>query len=143
MTKDSEKWLNLFLAVEDIEKIKKSFNNLTTEMLHQKIINLHNELNKKVEKNKNQALEITKLIEQKKDLQTIANVSQIKLHTIEEQIKKAYLDRDFAIAFNQKLKDENRILKDKNSYQVHRIENLEAQLDSKDTIVSYLEGKLK
>lgn len=108
-----------------------------------KIENLHIALNKKVEKNKNQALEITKLLEQKKDLQTIANVSQIKLHTIEEQIKKAYLDRDFAIAFNQKLKDENRMLKDKNSYQVHRIENLEAQLDSKDTIISYLESKLK
>lgn len=108
-----------------------------------KIENLHIALKKKVDKNKNQALEITNLLEQKKDLETIANVSQIKLHTIEEQIKKAYLDRDFAIAFNQKLKDENRILKDKNSYQVHRIENLEAQLDSKDTIISYLESKLK
>lgn len=115
MTKDSEKWLNLFLAVEDIEKIKKSFNNLTTKMLHQKIINLHNELNKKVEKNKNQALEITKLLEQKKDLQ-------------------------------DKLNQANRVVKlgiDNSANLVNFLDKKDEIIKEKDTIISYLESKLK
>ena len=40
-----------------------------------KIENLHSALKKKVEKNKNQALEITKLLEQKKDLQEALSIN--------------------------------------------------------------------
>lgn len=40
-----------------------------------KIENLHIALKKKVERNKNQALEITKLLEQKKDLQEALNIN--------------------------------------------------------------------
>lgn len=139
MTKDSEKWLNLFLAVEDIEKIKKSFNNLTTEMLHQKIINLHNELNKKVEKNKNQALEITKLLEQKKDLQDKLNQANrvVKL-TIDNSSKLAnFLDEK-----NEIIKEKENKLNQLNSMSNY-VDDFHYRLKEKDIIISYLRSELK
>ena len=69
-----------------------------------KIENLHIALNKKVEKNKNQALEITKLLEQKKAM--------------------IY---DINIAINHLLE----------------MKELKEKLKEKNTIISYLESKLK
>ena len=69
-----------------------------------KIENLHIALKKKVEKNKNQALEITKLLEQKKAMKY-----------------------DINIAINHLLE----------------MKELKERLKEKDTIISYLESKLK
>lgn len=129
-----------------------------------KIENLHIALKKKVDKNKNQALEITNLLEQKKKtnelfinqshcvLDMIAMLEHQKAKSLEaikenerlynysmEQIKeiedlkqqranesKGYCD----------LKKEIDDLQEENS-------KLEEQLKEKDTIISYLESKLK
>lgn len=172
MIKDSEKWLNLFLAVEDIEKIKKSFNNLTTEILHQKIINLHNELKKKVDKNKNQALEITKLLEQKKDLQEINDTQNTYIENLENDLEN--LNKSGSINSNvlndyireletkvNKLEDKVKIDTKWIAHQKSVIDNLnrivsnigikqrleaiehKKKLREKDTIILYLESKLK
>lgn len=80
-----------------------------------KIENLHIALKKKVEKNKNQALEITKLLEQKKDLQDKLNQAN--------RVVKVGIDNSANLANFLDKKDE--IIKEK------------------DTIISYLESKLK
>lgn len=53
-----------------------------------KIENLHIALNKKVAKNKNQALEITKLLEQKKDLQEINDTQNNYIKNLENDLDK-------------------------------------------------------
>ena len=84
-----------------------------------KIENLHIALNKKVEKNKNQALEITKLLEQKKALQDKVDI--VNNNSIE--IIDTFTDN---IAEYEK-----------------QLAYLKERLKEKDTIISYLESKLK
>ena len=126
MTQNEKAWLNLFLAVEDLEKIKKSFNNLTTEMLHQKIINLHNELNKKVEKNKNQKEQITILLKQKE------NYKQLQ-----------YDYESLRLQNNKKMKDVQNDFMNIIDDLGKTINLLEDRIKEKETIISYLESKLK
>ena len=80
-----------------------------------KIENLHIALKKKVDKNKNQALEITKLLEQKKDLQ-------------------------------DKLNQANRVVKigiDNSAELVNYLDKKDEIIREKETIILYLESKLK
>jgi len=96
---------DLFIKTNDkFKKLKESFEKLTVIELQKKIENLHIALNKKVEKNKNQALEINRLLEQKKAMKC-----------------------DINIAINHLLE----------------MKELKAKLKEKDTIISYLESKLK
>ena len=91
-----------------------------------KIENLHIALNKKVDKNKNQALEITKLLKDK-----------------EEYKQLQYDYESLRLQSNKKIKDVQNdfknILDDLNK----TIDLLEDRIKEKDTIISYLESKLK
>ena len=91
-----------------------------------KIENLHIALNKKREKNKNQALEITKLLKDK-----------------EEYKQLQYDYESLRLQSNKKIKDVQNdfknILDDLNK----TIDLLEDRIKEKDTIISYLESKLK
>lgn len=112
-----------------------------------KIENLHIALNKKVEKNKNQALEITKLLEQKKDLQQ---------QRINES--KDYCDLKKEIDDMQEINDtQNKYIKElenrlnqlnssgatTNDTMNNYVDDLHIRLKEKDIIISYLESKLK
>lgn len=110
MTKD-DYIASLENRLEFLEGCKKE----TVQPLLKKIENLHMALKKKVEKNKNQALEITKLLEQKKDLQDKLNQAN--------RVVKVGIDNSANLANFLDKKDE--IIKEK------------------DTIISYLESKLK
>lgn len=111
-----------------------------------KIHNLHIALNKKVEKNKNQALEINKLLEQKKDLQQqIINESK-GYCDLKKEIDDLQEINDSHVEYIKEL--ENRLnqlslsganTNDTNNY----IDDLRNRLKEKDTIISYLESKLK
>lgn len=91
-----------------------------------KIENLHIALNKKVEKNKNQALEITKLLEQKKDSQEI-NDSHIEyIKELENRLNQLSLSGA-----------------NTNDTKSNYIDDLRNRLKEKDIIISYLESKLK
>lgn len=91
-----------------------------------KIENLHIALKKKVDKNKNQALEITKLLKDK-----------------EEYKQLQYDYESLRLQSNKKIKDVQNdfknILDDLNK----TIDLLEDRIKEKDTIISYLESKLK
>lgn len=91
-----------------------------------KIENLHIALNKKVDKNKNQALEITKLLKDK-----------------EEYKQLQYDYESLRLQSNKKIKDVQNdfknILDDLNK----TIDLLEDRIKEKGTIISYLESKLK
>ena len=91
-----------------------------------KIENLHIAINKKREKNKNQALEITKLLKDK-----------------EEYKQLQYDYESLRLQSNKKIKDVQNdfknILDDLNK----TIDLLEDRIKEKDTIISYLESKLK
>lgn len=116
-----------------------------------KIENLHIALKKKVAKNKNQALEITKLLEQKKDLQeensnlekTIDNInltiSNIVGYPIDERCEKT----SYLKAIEKKFENTNNELARICELNKYLKEAYEIQLQEKDTIISYLESKLK
>lgn len=104
-----------------------------------KIANLHIALNKKVEKNKNQALEITKLLEQKKDLQDKLNQANrvVKL-TIDNSSKLAnFLDEK-----NEIIKEKENKLNQLNSMSNY-VDDFHYRLKEKDIIISYLRSELK
>jgi len=137
-----------------------------------KIENLHIALNKKVEKIKNQALEINKLLEQKKDLQEINDTQNIYIKNLENDLDnlnksvftnsnilndyireletkvnkleaKSKIDTKW-IAHQKTIEENlNRIVSEIGTKQ--RLEAIEhkKQLKEKDTIISYLEGRLK
>ena len=90
-----------------------------------KIENLHIALNKKVEKNKNQALEITKLLEQKKDLQEINDSHGEYIKELENRLDELSLS--------------GANTNDTNNY----IDDLRNRLKEKDIIISYLRSELK
>jgi len=90
-----------------------------------KIENLHIALNKKREKNKNQALEITKLLEQKKDLKEINDTQNIYIKNLENRLNQLSLS--------------GANTNDTNNY----IDELRNRLKEKDIIISYFESKLK
>ena len=90
-----------------------------------KIENLHIALNKKVEKNKNQALEITKLLEQKKDLQEINDSHVEYIKELENRLNQLSLS--------------GANTNDTNNY----IDDLRNRLKEKDIIISYLRSELK
>lgn len=115
-----------------------------------KIENLHIALKKKVDKNKNQALEITKLLEQKKDLQEIND-------TQNEYIRQIESDITFKVEESKQLQKENSFVKSEHNKIIEKLNesrkettileniryNLEKKVKEKDTIISYLESKLK
>ena len=91
-----------------------------------KIENLHIALNKKREKNKNQALEITKLLKDKEEYKQLQyDYESLRLQS-NNKIK------DFQNDFKNILDDLNKT-----------IDLLEDRIKEKDTIISYLESKLK
>lgn len=90
-----------------------------------KIENLHIALKKKIEKNKNQALEITKLLEQKKDLQEINDSHVEYIKELENRLDQL------------SLRGAN--TNDTNNY----IDDLRNRLKEKDIIISYLRSELK
>lgn len=90
-----------------------------------KISNLRIALNKKVEENKNQALEITKLLEQKKDLQEINDSHVEYIKELENRLNQLSLS--------------GANTNDTNNY----IDDLCNRLKEKDTIISYLRSELK
>lgn len=91
-----------------------------------KIENLHIALKKKVDKNKNQALEITKLLKDKEEYKQLQyDYESLRLQS-NKKIK--YVQNDF-----------KNILDDLNK----TIDLLEDRIKEKDTIISYLESKLK
>lgn len=90
-----------------------------------KIENLRIALNKKVEKNKNQALEITKLLEQKKDLEEINRSHVEYIKEVENRLNQLSLS--------------GANTNDTNNY----IDDLRNRLKEKDIIISYLRGELK
>lgn len=90
-----------------------------------KISNLRIALNKKVEKNKNQALEITKLLEQKKDLQEINDSHVEYIKELENRLNQLSLS--------------GANTNDTNNY----IDDLRNRLKEKDIIISYLRSELK
>lgn len=67
-----------------------------------KIENLHIALKKKVEKNKNQALEITKLLEQKKDLQEINDTQNGYIKNLEANLR---IKVDYISLIDTKIKE--------------------------------------
>lgn len=137
-----------------------------------KIENLHIALKKKVEKNKNQALEITNLLEQKKDLQEINVTQNIYIKNLENDLynlrkssclnsnilndhireleakvnkleNKSKIDTKWIAHQKTDIDNLNRIVSEIGTKQ--RLEAIEhkKQLKEKDTIISYLESKLK
>ena len=90
-----------------------------------KIENLHIALNKKVDKNKNQALEITRLLEQKKDLQEINDSHVEYIKELENRLNQLSLS--------------GANTNDTNNY----IDDLRNMLKEKDIIISYLRSELK
>ena len=91
-----------------------------------KIENLHIALNKKREKNKNQALEITKLLKDK-----------------EEYKQLQYDYESLRLQSNKKIKDVQNYFKNILDDLNKTIDLLEDRIKEKDTIISYLESKLK
>jgi Holliday junction resolvase RusA-like endonuclease len=91
-----------------------------------KIENLHIALNKKVDKNKNQALEITKLLKDK-----------------EEYKQLQYDYESLRLQSNKKIKDVQNYFKNILDALNKTIDLLEDRIKEKDTIISYLESKLK
>lgn len=91
-----------------------------------KIENLHIALKKKVDKNKNQALEITKLLKDK-----------------EEYKQLQYDYESLRLQSNKKIKDVQNDFKNILDYLNKTIDLLEDRIKEKDTIISYLESKLK
>ena len=91
-----------------------------------KIENLHIAINKKREKNKNQALEITKLLKDK-----------------EEYKQLQYDYESLRLQSNKKIKDVQNDFKNILDYLNKTIDLLEDRIKEKDTIISYLESKLK
>jgi len=89
------------------------------------IHNLHIALNKKVERNKNQALEISNLLEQKKDLQEINDSHVEYIKELENRLDQL------------SLRGAN--TNDTNNY----IDDLRYRLKEKDIIISYLRSELK
>lgn len=126
MMQDEKGWFNLFLETEDLEKIRKSFENKTVIELQKKIENLHIALNKKRDKNKNQKEQITILLKQKE------NYKQLQ-----------YDYESLRLQSNKKIKDVQNdfmnIVDDLNK----TIDLLEDRIKEKETIISYLESKLK
>lgn len=137
-----------------------------------KIENLHIALNKKVDKNKNQALEITKLLEQKKDLKEINDTQNIYIKNLENDFynlkKSSCLNSNILNDYIRELEAKVNKLENKSkidtkwiAHQKTDIDNLnrivseigtkqrleaiehKKQLKEKDTIISYLESKLK
>ena len=97
--------------------------NLETAL--KKIENLHIALKKKRDKNKNQALEISKLLEQKKDLQEINDSHVEYIKELENRLDQL------------SLRGAN--TNDTNNY----IDDLRKKLKEKDIIISYLRSELK
>jgi hypothetical protein len=128
-----------------------------------KIENLHIALNKKVDKNKNQALEITKLLEQKKDLKEINDTQNIYIKNLENYLEDYKKCKKIIKKYNfidERSECVSKILQckydyiafsisrsndtmDKKNNQWNIIKELEQQLKEKDTIIPYLESKLK
>lgn len=91
-----------------------------------KIENLHIALKKKVAKNKNQALEITKLLGQKKDLQEINDSHVDYIKELENRLDQL------------SLRGANT-----NDTKSNYIDDLRNRLKEKDIIISYLRSELK
>lgn len=109
------------------------------EYLKKKIENLHIALNKKVEKNKNQKEEITRLF--KLNQQCKSGITRLVGYPIDDRMPlKDYIDS--IIKNIEELKQKSTV--NNLDMQIHLLEIMEFknQLKEKDTIIKYLEDKL-
>lgn len=126
---------------DKFKKLKKSFENLTVIELQKKIENLHIALEKKIEKNKNQALGITRLLEQKEDLKKVIDLNNRYIKELQSNLS----------IFADSSKESEKMFVSQINFmtEAHKLhtdtikEECQSKLKEKNTIISYLESKLK